>query len=168
MSECTHTPWITLLLILLDASLFYFSILQPFLPNGKNGAGGPNARAHAATSWKWESADAPVNLLLPAMETQLRRLHVYQSPPIQVAFWKLLIVSWTSWAYIEHFLFLLFVCSCWCLGRVGCLVRVRPLLLQWQEVQISKLQQCSLGWCLWWRSNWDGSMLIRLLIESKK
>ena len=86
MSECTHTPWITLLLILIDASLFYFSILQPFLPNGKNGAGGPNARAHAATSWKWESADAPVNLLLPAMETQLRRLHAHQSPPIQVTF----------------------------------------------------------------------------------
>ena len=42
------------------------------------------------------------------------------------------------------------------------MVCVRPNLVQWQEVQIPKLQQCFLGFFLWWRPNWDGSMSIRV------
>ena len=37
------------------------------------------------------------------------------------------------------------------------MVRVRPHFIQLQEVQIPQLQ-CSLGRCLWWRPNSDGSM----------
>ena len=53
-------------------------------------------------------------------------------------------------------------CRCWNLVRVGEMVRVRPIMVRWQQVQISQLQQCSVGCCLRWWSNWDGSMLIRV------
>ena len=73
---------------------------------------------------------------------------------------QLSISSCLIWQEILNFLFLLiFYRSCWYLGRVGRMDRMRPHLVQWQEVQISKLQQCSFGCCLCWRPNSDGSVL---------
>ena len=51
------------------------------------------------------------------------------------------------------------VCSSRCLGRVGGMVRVRPIFVQ-QEVQVSQLPQSSLVRCLRWKPNWDSSLLI--------
>ena len=56
--------------------------------------------------------------------------------------------------------------SCWCLGRVGPMVWVRPLLLMWKEDKRKSLfrsDQC----CLQWRPNWDGSMLSRVHQSSR-
>ena len=57
--------------------------------------------------------------------------------------------------------------SCRCLGWVGPMVWVRPLLLVWQEDQSTSLRQCSHSCCLWRRPNWDGSMLVRVLQSSR-
>ena len=51
-------------------------------------------------------------------------------------------------------------CSCWCLVRVGGMVRVRLIFVQLQEVQVSQLQQSSLVRCLRWKPYWDSSLLI--------
>ena len=59
--------------------------------------------------------------------------------------------------FIRRFSNKLPVCSFWCLGRMGGMVGV-------QQVQVSQLQQCSLGCCLRWRPNWDRVLLFWLLL----
>ena len=66
-----------------------------------------------------------------------------------------------TWEYVGNFLILCFDCSYWDLGRVGSMVGVRPHFVQLQEVQVPPLCQCSLGFFLRRRPNWNGSMLIR-------
>ena len=59
-----------------------------------------------------------------------------------------------------------FDCRCWRLGRMGPMVGVQLHIVP-HQIQIPQLQQCYLRFFLRWRPNWDGFMLIRLLIESK-
>ena len=73
--------------------------------------------------------------------------------PMIFTLWSLL-----SQVYISSWLHLFCRC-CWYLGRVGRMVRVQPHLVQWQEVQIPQLQQCTFCCCLRWRPNWNGSLL---------
>ena len=62
---------------------------------------------------------------------------------------QLSISSWLVCQEILNFLSLpLFYRCCWYLGRVGGMVGERPHLVQWQEVQIPQLQQCSFSRCL--------------------
>ena len=60
--------------------------------------------------------------------------------------------------FIRMFSSKLPVCSFWCLGRMGGMVGV-------QQVQVSQLQQCSLGCWLHWRPNWDRVLLFWLLLQ---
>ena len=78
---------LTLLLMLLNASLFYCKILQPSLLNGKNGEGGPNAQPLVARGPK-SGLVLAVNQLLEGTSGALenpRRLTIAQYQSAKVA-----------------------------------------------------------------------------------